>query len=177
MLVHSATLQTGTAAPLARGAPVPTLQAGAAAWRFGRGKMTLQRKTVLVVEDHPRHRAAIRKVLSGLGLEVVEASDRTSAMNQLIFRQPDLVCLDLVLPESSGYELCESIRNSSGHSQLPLLVLSERASPADRAHAVEVGASAFLSRPFTDADLRTRVLTLLHAADRDAASLMRVSKR
>jgi PleD family two-component response regulator len=144
---------------------------------FGRGKMLLRRKTVLVVEDHPRDRAAIRKVLSRMGLEVVETTDRHSAMNQLVFLRPDLICLDLVLPESSGYELCESIRQSSAHCELPLLVLSERASPADRAHAVEVGASAFLSKPFTDAALRMRVLTLLESADRDAAGPMRVSKR
>jgi two-component system chemotaxis response regulator CheY len=123
-------------------------------------------KTVLVVEDHPRLRAAIRKVLCGMGLEVVEASDGHAAMDQLDLARPDLICLDLLLPKTSGYELCESIRKSPALSDLPLLIMSERASPADRAHAAEVGADAFLAKPFTDDDLRAWVDLLLSGPGR-----------
>ncbi|GAC1339167.1 MAG: response regulator [Myxococcales bacterium] len=124
----------------------------------------LGRKAVLVVEDHPRLRAAIRKVLWRMGLEVVEASDGLGALQQLERWRPDLICLDLVLPESSGYELCESIRRSPAFRDLPLLVMSERASPAARAHAAEVGADAFLATPFEDEEMRAWVEILLGAA-------------
>ena len=129
--------------------------------------MGLQRKTAFVVEDHPRLRGAIRKLLLQMGLEVVEAADGVSAMDRLAGLRPDLILLDLVLPESSGYDLCEFIRSSPAHSDLPLLVMSERSSPADRAHAAEVGATAFLAKPFHDDDLRAWVAALLGDADQD----------
>jgi DNA-binding response OmpR family regulator len=127
--------------------------------------MTRQRKIVLVVEDHPSLRGAIRDLLHRMGLDTVEAGDGTSAMSRLACCRPDLVCLDLVLPESSGYEVCEFIRRSPQHGTTPVLIMSERSYPEDRAHAAEVGANAFIAKPFTEADLRRRIESLLGPAD------------
>lgn len=118
-------------------------------------------KTVLVVADHPRLRLSIRKVLQRLGLSATECSDGAAARDQLSTLVPDLVLLDLVLPESSGFELCEFIRQSPRHAQLPLLAMSSRAYPEDRAHAFEVGADAVLGKPFTDDELRQFIEHLL----------------
>jgi two-component system chemotaxis response regulator CheY len=75
--------------------------------------------------------------------------------------RPDLICLDLVLPESSGYEVCEFIRRSPEHRGTPVLIMSGRSYPADRAHAAEAGADAFIAKPFTEDDLRRRIERLL----------------
>jgi|ERR1700682_3569615 len=120
-----------------------------------------ERKTVLVVEDHPPLRNFIGDILRRMGHEPVEASDGASAINRLAGCTPDLVCLALVLPESSGYDVCEFIRRSPLHRRTPVLIMSERAYPADRAHAAEVGADAFIAKPFTEQDLRRRIETLL----------------
>jgi two-component system chemotaxis response regulator CheY len=125
------------------------------------------RKTVLVVEDHPALCSAIRDLLQGMGLDAVEASDGTSALARLASMRPDLVCLDLVLPESSGYELCEFIRRSPEHRGTPVLIMSARVYPEDRAHAAEAGADDFIAKPFTEDDLRRRIESLLYA-DRPA---------
>jgi two-component system chemotaxis response regulator CheY len=120
-----------------------------------------RRKTVLLVEDHPQLRSAIRSQLHRMGFETVEASDATSALKRLSGCSPDLICLDLVLPETSGYELCEFIRSLPEHRATPLLMMSDRAYPADRAHAAEVGADGFIAKPFGAELLRRAIEALL----------------
>jgi len=109
-------------------------------------------------------RGEIRDLLQRMGLETVEASDGSSAMVRLATCRPDLVCLDLVLPESSGYELCEFIRQSREHRATPVLAMSERAYPVDRAHAAEAGANGFIAKPFDEDDLRRWIEALLAGA-------------
>jgi two-component system chemotaxis response regulator CheY len=127
-----------------------------------------ERKTVLVVEDDPEQRAVIRGVLEAMGLFAVEATDGSAAVAALAGIRPDLICLELLLPESSGYELCEMIRRSPVHRDTPVLVMSDRAYPEDRAHALEAGADAFIVRPFDEEDLRRRIEALLEP-DREVA--------
>ena len=123
--------------------------------------MRQQRRTILVVEDHPPQLAAIRAVVSEMGLDLIVAADGAAAKECLARAVPDVVCLELLLPDSSGYELCELIRSSPAHRDVPILVLSDRASPGDRAHALEVGADAFLVKPWLDDQLRARIELLL----------------
>jgi two-component system chemotaxis response regulator CheY len=96
--------------------------------------------------------------LSVLGLEPLEASDGGSAI-KLLKQAPPLrmVCLDLMLPESSGYEVCEFIRASEGLKHLPVLMMSARTLPEDRAHAEEVGVTAYIIKPFSRAEFSKQV--------------------
>jgi len=127
-------------------------------------------KTALLVDDHPEIRNQIRAILRRLGFETVEASDAASAIDRLATCRPDMICLDLVLPDSSGYDICEFIRKSPEHSATPVLMMSERAYPEDRAHAAEAGADAFLAKPFTEKMLRERVEELLPPKERAVGS-------
>ena len=120
-----------------------------------------ERKTILVVEDHPGLRSEICAVVSGMGHLALEATDGASARSLLSNLRPDLVCLDLVLPESSGYELCEFVRNSPAHQATRILIVSDRGYPADRAQAAEAGAAGFLVRPFAVEELRRTIESLL----------------
>ena len=131
--------------------------------------MRRQRKSILVVEDHPRQLLALRKVMAGLGVEVVVAGDGAAAKDVLARFVPDLVCVELRLPDSSGYELCEVIRGSPAHSSVPVVLLSDHTSPGDRAHAAEVGADAFLVKPVPDEILRARLEELLERPIRGRA--------
>jgi DNA-binding response OmpR family regulator len=122
------------------------------------------RKIVFLVEDHPATRRMLRLQLQAMGYDVVEASDAATALARLGNCAADVICLDLVLPESSGYELCEFIRSSPRHGKTPVLIMSDRNYPEDRAHAAEVGADAFLAKPFNGERLRHRIESLLRSA-------------
>jgi two-component system chemotaxis response regulator CheY len=130
----------------------------------GAGEMRGRAKTILLVEDHPQQRNAMRTLLQRMGFETVEASDAASAIQRLAACSPDVICVDLVLPESSGYDLCEFIRRSPEHRKTPILMMSDRAYPEDRAHAAEVGANAFIAKPFSPERLRAWIDALLRGA-------------
>jgi DNA-binding response OmpR family regulator len=117
-----------------------------------------------LVEDDPVVRKLVKTYLERMALFVIEAADGRSALKQLTEMVPDLVCLDLVLPESSGYEVCEFIRRLPALRDVPVMVMSARALPEDRAHAVEVGASAYLIKPFTQHEFTNQVDILLRSA-------------
>lgn len=123
--------------------------------------MSRIKKLVLVVEDEPTLKEALRKHLTSCGFDVIVAFDGSSAMRIVSEQLPDLVCLDLVLPRESGYEVCEHIRRNLKILDLPILLMSDRRSPEDRAHAEEAGASALLTKPFTMEQLSGYVESLL----------------
>src|SRR5260370_18924043 len=120
------------------------------------------KRTVLLVEDHPPEQELIRRTLMGQGFGVETTADYRGAVTYLSTHVPNLVCLDLTLPRESGFELCEYIRNQPRLRLVPILVVSDRSSPEDMAHAEHVGANAFLKKPFTRDKLLKYVITLLH---------------
>ncbi|MBS2031473.1 MAG: response regulator [Deltaproteobacteria bacterium] len=123
---------------------------------------------MLLVEDSPELRQLTRAHLLRLGLDVTEAGDGRHALGALATRSFDLVCLDLMLPEVSGYEICERIRANDANRNVPILVISARSSATDRAHALEAGADAVLVKPFRANELRSRVAELLTGAQKGA---------
>lgn len=118
-------------------------------------------RNVLVVEDNRDLRDAIKGLLEDRGLSVFEAPDGRTAREVLAKGTLDLICLDLVLPESSGYELCEAIRASAQHRDVPVVVISGRTQAADRAFAIEAGADEFVAKPFDASEFLARVDALL----------------
>jgi len=118
-------------------------------------------RTALLVEDDPTFRELIHYYLSDLGLEVVAVAEGRAALTWLATKTPDLVCLDLMLPETSGYEVCEQLKASPKHKTTPVLMMSARGLPMDRAHAEEVGADAYLVKPFTRAEFMSTAQGLL----------------
>ncbi|HZX93282.1 MAG TPA: response regulator [Myxococcales bacterium] len=102
---------------------------------------------MLVIEDDPAIRKLLRKYLEQLDLVVLEAGNAKAALVLLEGEKPSLVCLDLVLPEASGLDICERIRATPGLAATPVVVISARSMPPDRARAEEVGANAYLVKP------------------------------
>jgi DNA-binding response OmpR family regulator len=137
--------------------------------------MRVKQPTVLVVEDNPEIREFIRDELDEMGLEHREAADARSAIALLTSQRPDLVCLDLVLPELSGYELCEFIRRSPALADVPILMISGRTLPEDVAVAEEAGASAYLTKPFTSEQLQSAVRALVRGGGNPGEPLQSVA--
>lgn len=124
--------------------------------------MQASAKRVLIVEDSPDMRKLERRYLEDLGLEVEEASDAAEAFERLAQHRFDLICLDLMLPSSSsGYEVCEFLQRGPETKSIPVLVVSVRNLPADRAYAAELGAAGYLLKPFSRAKLIKQVEQIL----------------
>jgi DNA-binding response OmpR family regulator len=134
------------------------------------------RRTVLVVESYPPERENIQKILASQDFQVETAADYQGAVKFLAARIPNLVCLDLALPRESGFELCEHMQRDMKLRFVPILVMSDRSSPEDMAHAEHVGANAFLKKPFTREKLLKYVNTLLDGPHASRPSVRRLRR-
>jgi DNA-binding response OmpR family regulator len=135
-----------------------------------------RKRTVLIVEDHPQLRASMRRCFTENGYHVEAAADYHGAVKVLEACTPHVVCLDLTLPRESGFELCEHIRGNSVLHFVPILVISDRVSPEDMAHAEDVGANAFLKKPFTPDRLMKYVTALLDGPHASRPSVRRLRR-
>ena len=105
-----------------------------------------------------------------MGVEVVDVAEGRSAIRQLELSPPDLVCLDLMLPELSGFEVCEFMRAHPALREVPILIMSARAKPMDRAFAEEVGATAYLVKPFKKIDFSRAVTACMNRVESEEGS-------
>lgn len=121
---------------------------------------------VLIVEDEPQMRSFIRVSLSSHEYRVLEAERAADAVMLLTSHNPDLVLLDLGLPDADGIDLTRTIRESS---RVPIIVLSARGREADKVAALDAGADDYLTKPFGVKELLARMRVALRHA-RTAAS-------
>lgn len=117
-------------------------------------------RRMLLVHDEPELSHALKETLEPLGIEVDVAIDPGDAVERLLARVPDLVCVNLDLPRDSGYELCELIRGDESLDRLPIVVMSDRSSPEDVAYAEEAGADVFIRLGSPSRSLSTLVSKL-----------------
>jgi len=126
--------------------------------------LSAAKKTVLVVDDDPEIRKLLVTALTRMGFDVSSAADGKTAIKRLDEVRPSLLCVDLMLPESSGYDVCEHVQKTPALSGLPILMVSARSMPEDRAQAEEVGVRVYLPKPFTQAQLKQAVEQALEGA-------------
>jgi DNA-binding response OmpR family regulator len=115
-------------------------------------------RTVLVVDDEQSLREALAWSLEQDGYRVITAADGREALEKFRAEQPDLVLLDLMLPELSGMEVCRILRHESG---VPILMLTARGSEIDKVVGLEMGADDYVTKPFSQRELQARVRALL----------------
>jgi DNA-binding response OmpR family regulator len=122
--------------------------------------------TILIVEDHSATRRFLADNLAADGYEPLEAHSAADGRRLIATCMPDLAIVDLGLPDRDGLDLLRDLRESSESggrldSQLPVLILSGRASELDRVRGFERGADDYLAKPFSYAELRGRIRALL----------------
>ncbi|GAA5482600.1 response regulator transcription factor [Haloferula sargassicola] len=113
---------------------------------------------ILVIDDEPQITRLLTLLLEGAGHEVRVAADAAHGLHELALSQPDLLLLDLGLPDRDGVEVVRALRE---WSQLPVLVLSARSDPHDKVAALDHGADDYLTKPFDAPELLARLRALL----------------
>jgi DNA-binding response OmpR family regulator len=119
-------------------------------------------RTILVVDDEPTLRETLAEALDADGFRVLTAADGREALSRFREHQPDLVVLDLMLPELSGIEVCRIIRAESG---VPIVMLTAKSSEIDKVVGLELGADDYVTKPFSLRELTARIRALLRRTE------------
>jgi DNA-binding response OmpR family regulator len=116
---------------------------------------------ILVVDDTPKNVKLLADLLTVKGYSVVTAASGREALARLESDEPDLVLLDVVMPEMSGYEVCRKIRENPDAGILPIIMVTALDPAEERIKGLEAGADDFLTKPINQAELLARVKSLL----------------
>ncbi len=128
--------------------------------------MTSAPLRVLLVEDEPQMRRFLRVALEGSGYRYLEASTGEEGLTLAVQHRPDVILLDLGLPDMDGLELMTRLR---AWSQTPVIVISARGQETDKIGALDVGADDYLTKPFGTGELLARIRVALRHAELGAA--------
>ncbi|CUH83769.1 response regulator transcription factor [Thalassovita mediterranea] len=120
-------------------------------------------KSVLVIEDEPNIIEAISFILSRDGWAVATHSNGHDAVDVVRAKQPDLLILDVMLPGKSGYDILTELRADGATKDLPVLMLTARGQNKDRDLATRLGASRFMTKPFSNAEVLEALRELVSA--------------
>lgn len=118
---------------------------------------------VLLIEDEPNIIEAISYILSRDGWTVHTHSDGQTAMEKVMSAIPDMIILDVMLPGRSGYDILRDLRAEPQTADLPVMMLTARGQARDREMAQTLGATHFMTKPFSNADVLELVRSLVKA--------------
>jgi len=117
--------------------------------------------SILVIDDEPQIRRVVRNALESVAERIVEASSGRDGLDLAASGSPDLIILDLTLPDRDGLDVCRDLRS---FTTAPILVLSARHSDRDKAALLDAGADDYLTKPFSTLEFQARVRALMRRA-------------
>jgi two-component system KDP operon response regulator KdpE len=124
--------------------------------------MTEAAAHVLVVDDEPQILRGLKVVLRSAGFQVAQAATKREALDAIAVRPPDVIILDLVLPDGNGVEVCEEVRR---WSTLPIIVLSAVGDEREKVRALDAGADDYVTKPFGTDELTARIRSVKRRRD------------
>jgi twitching motility two-component system response regulator PilH len=122
----------------------------------------MARQRILIVDDSPTELALARSVLQQAGYQVQTASDGAQAIQAAGDVPPDLVVLDVVMPNKNGFQVCRQLKSGANTKHAKILMLSSKNQEADRFWAMRQGADLYMTKPFDARTLLSNVEALLH---------------
>ena len=127
--------------------------------------LAVHTQKVLVVDDDPHIREVVCFALEKAGFDTSTAEDGQQALNCFADQQPDLVVLDIMMPEMDGTDVCRTLRR---HSTVPIVFLSSKDDEVDRIIGLELGGDDYVTKPFSPRELVARVRAVLRRTDSQA---------
>jgi len=103
--------------------------------------------TILYVEDNPENRMLVRRILMSQDYALLEASDASDALNVLKKEQPDLILMDINMPDMDGYTLTAKIKAMPGFERVPILALTANVMRGDKEKTLEAGCDGYIQKP------------------------------
>ncbi len=122
---------------------------------------------ILIVEDEKDIRDLIIYALEAKGYETISADDGEKALKMLKENKPDLVILDWMLPSVSGLEICRNIRRDENIKNIPIIMLTAKITEDDKILGLDSGADDYITKPFSTAELSSRVKAILRRTERN----------
>lgn len=123
---------------------------------------------ILIVDDEPRVSRLVTEVLTAVGYQVVVAASGGMAIQMVALEQPDLVLLDILLPQMDGYQVCSRLRE---FTDVPIIMLTAKARDTDILRGFDVGADDYLTKPFNSKELVARVKAVLRRTNRSEETM------
>ncbi len=129
--------------------------------------MTSQSAKILVVDDEPVICQLVADTLRSDGMDVICAVDGVEALKRARQERPNLIILDIMMPDMDGYELCRQLRRGFLTSNIPIIMLTALDQMPDKVKGMSEGADDYITKPFHPSELRTRVTAHLRRSERD----------
>src|SRR5437867_3296965 len=132
-------------------------------------ELTAMSSRILIVEDDPDIAQLVARYLDKAGFTTDRAASGRDALQAVTEKAPDLMVLDLMLPQVDGFEVCRRVRSNEATAALPIIMLTARGEESERIVGLELGADDYLAKPFSPNELVARVRALLRRAQRQAS--------
>ena len=129
---------------------------------------------VLIVDDDPDIQRLVSYNLSQAGFQVLSASTGRTALDSVQKQPPDLIILDIMMPDVDGMEVCRTLRQRENSRRIPIIMLTARGEEVDRVVGFELGADDYVSKPFSPRELVLRVKSIFRRVKVDHSQVIRI---
>ena len=128
-------------------------------------KLTDTREKILIVDDEMDTLLTTKRALEIDGYNVIEANDGKKALEIIRKENPDIILLDLMLPEMDGFDVCKKVKTDPLYGHIPIIMLTAKGEIKDKVDGIEIGADDYVTKPFNLSELKARIKMILRRAN------------
>ena len=122
------------------------------------------RQTILIIDDKPDAIIAAKKALQSEGYNVIEVYNGKTGLEAIEEKTPDLILLDVMMPDMDGFEICKKLKEDELYNHIPIIMLTAKGEVDDRVEGIETGADDYITKPFNLRELKARIRMVLRRA-------------